>query len=170
LAALRNAALSLSASSAVLPAESSARLRDQLLLELAKMDEISALTAWAHRTLPRKNALSNPDAMALEKAFTERLSKLTAPLSDDRLKDAQSQTRPVDGHEQVTGPTANEVMVLSKPARDRDRIHLKFVARQPCLLCGRMPSDAHHIKFAESWMAGRKVSAASPRRCAGCIT
>jgi ERF superfamily protein len=145
---------------AVLPAESSARLRDQLLLELAKMDEISALTAWAHRTLPRKNELSNPDAMALEKAFTERLTKLTAPLSDDRLKDAQSQARPVErnGHEQVSGPAANEVMVLSKPARDRDRIHLKFVARQPCLLCGRMPSDPHHIKFAESWMAGRKVS------------
>jgi hypothetical protein len=42
--------------------------------------------------------------------------------------------------------------------RDRDREHLKFVAAQPCLVCGRTPSDPHHIKFAEQRAMGRKVS------------
>jgi hypothetical protein len=36
--------------------------------------------------------------------------------------------------------------------------HLKFVTTQPCLICGRTPSDAHHIKFAEQRAMGRKVS------------
>ena len=38
---------------------------------------------------------------------------------------------------------------VRKPARERDREHLKFVASQPCLVCGRTPSDAHYVKFAE---------------------
>jgi hypothetical protein len=48
--------------------------------------------------------------------------------------------------------------VLSKPVRERDSHHLKFVAMQPCLICGRAPSDAHHIKFAEPRALGRKIS------------
>ena len=42
--------------------------------------------------------------------------------------------------------------------RERDREHLKFVSSQPCLVCGRTPSDAHHVKFAEQRAMGRKVS------------
>jgi hypothetical protein len=42
--------------------------------------------------------------------------------------------------------------------RERDREHLTFVAAQPCLVCGRTPSDPHHIKFAEQRAIGRKVS------------
>ena len=50
------------------------------------------------------------------------------------------------------------VTVIGKPVRERDRNHLRFVASQPCLICGRTPSDAHHIKFAEQRAMGRKVS------------
>ena len=53
---------------------------------------------------------------------------------------------------------AEGVIAISKPVRERDRDHLKFVTSQPCLVCGRTPSDAHHIKFAEQWAMGRKVS------------
>jgi hypothetical protein len=42
--------------------------------------------------------------------------------------------------------------------RERDRDHLRFVAAQPCLVCGRTPSDPHHIKFAEQVAMGRRVS------------
>jgi len=42
--------------------------------------------------------------------------------------------------------------------RERDRHHLRFVASRPCLICGRAPSDAHHLKFAEQRAMGRKVS------------
>ena len=49
-------------------------------------------------------------------------------------------------------------ITLSKPLRRRDPDHLKFVSTQPCLACGRHPSDAHHLKFAQQRAMGRKVS------------
>jgi hypothetical protein len=47
---------------------------------------------------------------------------------------------------------------LSEPRRYRDRAHLEFVASQPCLLCGRQPCDAHHLKFMQPRALGRRVS------------
>jgi hypothetical protein len=47
---------------------------------------------------------------------------------------------------------------LSEPRRYRDRAHLEFVASQPCLLCGRQPCDAHHLKFMQPRTLGRRVS------------
>lgn len=49
-------------------------------------------------------------------------------------------------------------MLIEWPKRRRERVHLKFVASQPCLLCGRSPSDAHHLRFAQPRAMGRKVS------------
>jgi hypothetical protein len=42
--------------------------------------------------------------------------------------------------------------------RHRDKTHLRFVALQPCLICGRAPSDAHHLRFAQQRALGRKSS------------
>jgi hypothetical protein len=47
---------------------------------------------------------------------------------------------------------------FSEPRRHRDRAHLEFVSSQPCLLCGRRPCDAHHIRFAQPRALGRRVS------------
>ena len=33
-----------------------------------------------------------------------------------------------------------------------------YVARQPCLVCGRAPGHAHHLRFAQPRALGRKVS------------
>jgi hypothetical protein len=45
-----------------------------------------------------------------------------------------------------------------EPRRLRDREHMRFVAKQPCLICGRTPSDPHHLRFAQQRALGRKVS------------
>jgi hypothetical protein len=50
------------------------------------------------------------------------------------------------------------VLAIPEPRRIRDKEHLKFVRRQPCLICGRAPSDAHHLRFAQLRALGRKVS------------
>lgn len=50
------------------------------------------------------------------------------------------------------------VTPIGKTLRMRDRDHLKFVSTLPCLVCGRSPSDAHHLKFAQARALGRKVS------------
>jgi Rad52/22 family double-strand break repair protein len=47
---------------------------------------------------------------------------------------------------------------LAEPKRLRDKAHLKFVASQPCLVCGRQPSDPHHLRFAQPKALGMKVS------------
>lgn len=49
-------------------------------------------------------------------------------------------------------------LTISEPRRHRDKDHLKFVASQPCLVCGRTPSDAHHLRFTQPRAMGRKVS------------
>jgi hypothetical protein len=56
------------------------------------------------------------------------------------------------------GSGTEAIITIRKPVRDRDRDHLRFVATQPCLLCGRTPSDPHHVKFAEHRAMGLKVS------------
>ena len=50
------------------------------------------------------------------------------------------------------------MLALSEPKRHRNKEHLRFVARQPCLVCGRTPSDPHHLRFAQARALGRKVS------------
>ena len=45
-----------------------------------------------------------------------------------------------------------------EPRRFRDKAHVKFVAKHPCLICGRSLSDAHHLRFAQHRALGRKVS------------
>jgi Rad52/22 family double-strand break repair protein len=50
------------------------------------------------------------------------------------------------------------VLTFGAPRRLRDKEHLRFVASQPCLLCSRLPSDPHHLRFAQPVALGRKVS------------
>jgi DNA recombination protein Rad52 len=47
---------------------------------------------------------------------------------------------------------------ISAPRRVRDKEHLRHIASQPCIICGRSPSQAHHLRFAQPKALGRKVS------------
>jgi hypothetical protein len=80
-------------------------------------------------------------------------------LNGSRVPKRGAATRKNGSVEGVPSETAPQsVTPLSKPLRLRDRDHLKFVSAQPCLACGRSPSDAHHLKFAQQCALGRKVS------------
>ena len=48
------------------------------------------------------------------------------------------------------------VLALPEPKRLRDKQHLRFVAKQPCLVCGREPCDPHHLRFAQPRGLGAK--------------
>jgi hypothetical protein len=50
------------------------------------------------------------------------------------------------------------VLPIGERRRYRDKAHLKFVALKACLICGRQPSDPHHLRFAQTGALGRKVS------------
>ena len=49
-------------------------------------------------------------------------------------------------------------LTISEPKRIRSKEHLRYVAQQPCLICGTLPSHAHHIRFAQCRGLGLKVS------------
>ena len=59
---------------------------------------------------------------------------------------------------QTPSASTRAVLTFPEPRRIRDKEHLKFVATQPCLVCGRQPCDAHHLRFAQHPALGRKVS------------
>ena len=50
------------------------------------------------------------------------------------------------------------VLAIAEPRRIRSKEHLRFVASRPCVICGRSPSNAHHVRFAQSRGVGLKVS------------
>ena len=56
------------------------------------------------------------------------------------------------------GRIDKSVLAIAEPKRLRDKAHLKFVASQPCLVCGRQPIDPHHLRFAQPRAIGLKVS------------
>ena len=47
---------------------------------------------------------------------------------------------------------------LGELKRHRSKEHLRYVGRQPCLICGRPPSHAHHIRYAQPKGVALKVS------------
>jgi len=68
---------------------------------------------------------------------------------------------PLAPHAPGTVPAARidkSQLAIAEPRRLRDKVHLKFVATQPCLVCGRRPCDPHHLRFAQPRAIGMKVS------------
>jgi hypothetical protein len=49
-------------------------------------------------------------------------------------------------------------LALPEPRRVRDRDHIRLIVQKACLVCGRRPSDPHHLRFAQSRALSSKVS------------
>ena len=148
----------------------SAALRDRLMTELKAIGSSDDATAWAHRILGAKNSLIADDARQVEDAFQARLALFgsaadigDAPLSPvlstlQRSSSVERRSLEPAGEKSVANGIDKSQLVHPEPRRFRDRNHVQFVAKQPCLICGRMPSDAHHLRFAQHRALGRKVS------------
>jgi hypothetical protein len=146
--------------------EKSAALRDRLVSEINALATQEQATAWAQKAMAAKNTLTTTDCGVVEAEFAARVGQL----ADDAIGDptlslpatAESQT----GEVGLPGRSNNSVawhidkgaLPLSEPRRYRDRAHLRFVSAQPCLICGRRPTDAHHLRFAQPRALGRRVS------------
>jgi hypothetical protein len=154
---------------AILEPDKSATLRDRLLEELEALTSSEAVTIWAHRILGAKNNLTAADARRVEDAFQIKLAALGIRYSSGL--EVTTLSSAVDGTPSALKspagkpsekPAANGIdksaLALSEPRRIRDKQHVRFVAKQPCLICGRQPADAHHLRFAQIQALGRKVS------------
>jgi ERF superfamily len=151
----------------ILEAEASAALCRQLLTELAEIASAEEAGSWAQRILGAKNSLTAADARQVEDAFRAKMATLesAADVDDVLSSPVISAVRPSSSLERQAGEPASITDGIDKsrlahpePRRFRDKNHVEFVAKQPCLICGRRPSDAHHLRFAQHRALGRKVS------------
>jgi len=168
---------------ALVHAELSATVREQLVAEIARLQTEDEAADWVHRNLPVKNTLLAADADIVEADFRNRLAVIeTASATlDQQLEETPNQQLPETPTQSVAASTGapffdhkenstavpivprgttndNGRRVKSKTIRLRDKEHCKFVTTQPCLVCGRTPTEAHHIRFAQPRALGRKVS------------
>jgi hypothetical protein len=136
-----------------LSAALSASLRIEFLSEIENLGAADEAALWAQRRLPAKNQLSATDALQVEEAFAAKLAVMQAQSakSDEVLSEPSLA-------EQTSAAAQINKSVLPEPRRVRDRDHIRHVIKQPCLVCGRRPSDPHHLRFAQSRALGRKVS------------
>jgi hypothetical protein len=141
-----------------------------LVAQLSAINSADDAAAWAHRNLPAKNSLTAEDAQIVEARFQARLSTI----SDGKTAEGPLNAVPDEGvvsarplatdNRQKTStvakqrPRSGAVRALGKAVRLRNKEHRKFVTRQPCLVCGRVPSDSHHLTFAQPRALGYRVS------------
>lgn len=146
-----------------------AELRDGLLAELNDLGCGDDAAIWARRNLGAKDGLTAADAGRVEEAFRAMFATFADPAAADAALQtptgAEHRLPPYHGlhpGELDQRPRAMTIdksaLAFPEPRRVRDRGHVKFVAKQACLICGRRPSDAHHLRFAQHPALGRKVS------------
>jgi ERF superfamily len=152
----------------ILGAEESIQLGERLLLEITELQSGEDATLWAHRSLAQKNRLNAGDAKRVEAAFQAKLAAQGDAVIEDAAPAPGRRKAPVRSLMPGTAPAKKRrrrderidksLLALPEPRRVRDREHVRFVATQPCLICGREPADAHHVRFAQNPALGRKVS------------
>jgi hypothetical protein len=127
-------------SNPVLEPAASAALRDKLIAELRALGSADEAAGWAHRIMGSKNSLTRRDAEQVELGFQLKLSTLTTERPNTPKSKLRTRRRTRRDRQMAINKTA---LVLPVPRRIRDREHVTSVAKQPCLVCGRRPADAH---------------------------
>ena len=127
---------------------------DAAVAEIRTIERVEDLNAFARRNRSTILQLQSMGkgmevlANALYLVLATRASALSRRLS----------IGPPSGNEQTAEKSTTGELALPKERRVRNKEHLKFVARQPCLICGRRPTHAHHVRFAQRRALGMKVS------------
>src|SRR5215472_126151 len=154
----------------VLTSDQSAILRDRLLAQLVAIHSSDEAAVWARQNLSAKNTLTADDAQIVEEKFQTRLSTIDddedpgEPSNPVSVPNVMPAGRPDAGDSRKTSDVPGKpshkgaVRALGKAVRLRDKEHRKFVSRQACLVCGRTPSDPHHLTFMQPRALGHRVS------------
>ena len=128
---------------------------------LSQADTFELLFAIWEQNVRAVRALNNGSptgqrADTLVAYFKQCAANLAKAPSSPTLTEQATPTS--DTNECVRPKTDKSALTLSEPKRIRSKEHLRFVARQPCLICGRSPSHAHHVRYAQSRGLALKVS------------
>jgi hypothetical protein len=144
----------------------SAAVREQLVGEIEGLTSPEAAATWARRIMGTKDSLTATDARLIEEAFRSRMLTHGSGIPDAIEQEASPSAEPDQPSLQQAPISAEPIettvdksqLALLEPRRLRDKTHIQFVSKQPCLICGRRPSDPHHLRFAQHPALGRKVS------------
>jgi hypothetical protein len=151
----------------ILDVTQSAELRDKLLIGVKNIGSADLAATWAGEALIAKNSLTANDAKLVEDTFERRLSELpsseaAAPTNDESSGPQIAALHLIATTENIDQGQAKgidkSILTVAAPRRYRNREHLRYVAHQACLICGRKPSDPHHLSFTQPRALGRKVS------------
>jgi hypothetical protein len=152
----------------VLTSDQSAVLRERLIAQLVAINSTDEAALWARENLSVKNTLMVDDARIVEEEFQTRVSTIgngeSTSEPDFSVRNVPPSGRPDTADSQqgsrVPGKRSRNgaVRAVAKTVRLRDKGHRKFVSRQGCLVCGRTPSDPHHLTFMQPRALGHRVS------------
>ena len=139
--------------------KASADLRDRLLGEIGNISSTDDAALWGYCNLSAKNGLTSADAQCVEEAFRAVLATFIQPVEEfEQPLPPHNREASEAKNRQLPKPIDKSVLAFPELRRVRDRDHVKHVAAQACLICGRRPCDAHHLRFAQSRALSRKVS------------
>jgi hypothetical protein len=151
----------------ILDPAQSVQLRDNLLIEMEKIASADLAATWAGKALVAKNRLTASDAKLVEDAFERRLSQLSpsdtaAPTNDEsrvpQIAALQVIAATTSTNQGQAKGIDKSILTVAAPRRYRNPEHLRCVMQQPCLICGRKPSDPHHLRYMQPRALGRKAS------------
>jgi len=155
----------------VLGLHASAKLRERLIVEIGALGSSDDAAKWVRQSLAEKNRLRASDAAHVEANFETKLAELATTGTDVAQARQLSLTETRDCAAMEPNTNANHsnerahshaidksALALPEPRRVRDRDHIRSIIQKPCLVCGRRPSDPHHLRFAQSRALSSKVS------------
>jgi ERF superfamily len=138
--------------------EASAALRKQLAADVKEINSAEEAANWARRVLDTKNSLITADAASIEETFRAKLATFATDGPETPQETERPQPQRRSNRTKRVRLIDKSVLALPEPRRIRDREHVRYVSQQSCLICGRRPSDTHHLRFAQSPALSRKVS------------
>ena len=155
--------------STLLAPDQSAVVRDRLLRDVASLcsaDASAVEEAFGQRL----------SELALEADGPPHTQEASAPKAGEPAKPGGIENAPAPGVSSSeaalpkkpappaevvnnAAPTSGDrALAIAKPRRHRSKEHLRFIAKQACIVCGRKHSDPHHLSFMQPRALGRKVS------------
>jgi DNA recombination protein Rad52 len=109
------------------------------------VDTVRAINKQCNRSTPRG---------AIGQNLVAHLKRRAIALAKQNAEPALSTSPSIEPN----GKIDKSALALPELKRIRSKEHLRFVAQQPCVICGRAPTHAHHIRYAQVKGIALKVS------------
>ncbi len=136
------------------PVEFCAAVKHQLA-RAGSTDEAVALWHNNRATLTRLREALPELQTAKGRHYSEILTEIYLSVVEQFSPGPQSKRAPAQAKKPCRQAKTSRVGA-TKPVRRKDKDHLKYLRTQPCLICGRSPSQAHHLRHAQPRAMGLK--------------